>query len=611
MKKIITLLFFSPLFTFAQNSILFEVSKPGQTEKSYLMGTIHVQDEKAFNFNDSVFWAIDQCSKTAFELDLSLGSIKKMDEKAITEIIDTQYITSLGKYIETNFIPQLVNEIPAKDLAHKITANILPAYIEFMKLKFSANNRTQFVDQYLQNYARKNKKEIIGIETYTEQFKAILGNMSSFDYEKANLSDKMIEFIKKDNIDFDIMELFNGTEQMIDFYHQGDLRGLCDYLNTTISSTNAFATSLYERIFFDRNDLMFERTKDRMAEGGMFVAVGSGHLCGDNGLISQYQNAGFNVRAVDVSSESNREIEWRSLDKQYYTVDLPKGTHLTENKDVMGMGFLLESMMDTTYANTLFTSKGMATFKIERTDYNEDAEAVNDEFDYAAFLKELQEIKDSTPGYEDLDYMEEADDITEIESIENIDYPTEINGERIYEMDEVDEAAVYEEVAVEAVYDEDDEEISDYEGDYEMEEAEYAEGYYDSEIEEYDDIDYETEIEDEGFPYSKNSIKNKLTEEQQVYFKEVGDSISRYIKQEMGTLMMSMMGMMGGNSESYPALVNDEEVELDFSRSMLGSSISTIIETETSEYELTIEGDPEVLQSEDLRRFFTSFKLKE
>lgn len=566
MRKTLLILTILPLFSFAQKSLLYEVTNPKNGAKSYLFGTMHVQEESAFQFNDSVFWAIDQSQKTAFELDLSMDALKNIDKESMKELIDTQYLLDFGTYLQENFVPKLMKEIPASELAKKLTENLLPAYMELVKAKMSPDNRSFFVDQYLQNYAIKNEKEVIGIETYMEQIKAFVGDINSFDYEKFKVSDKMIKFLKKDDFNFDFVSMLSGTEQMVNDYSTGNLDGLCDYVSKEVDSKNKFTKGLYHRIFTERNEVMFDRTRDQVSAGGIFIAVGAGHLCGDNGLLAQYETAGFSIRPMQSHVATNQTITWKTIETETYSIDIPVEVELSENESSMEVFGI--ALADTTFTNTLFTTQGMARFKVVQTDLSQ--ETTDEPYDFASLMKQMQELQADTS----VDIRQSEDEAAEEMTIEVVEEAEET---QIIEIDQ-------------------DTEMDYYETDEEQAEQEVV---Y---IEDYDTYDND--------PSMKSKFQSKLTEEQKAYFKEFSDSVGTYFKREMGTMMMSMMGLMGGNSDTITVANNTEEMTLVFNKSMLGNDLSTTLEKDNISYKLTISGDPAILKSEEVRRFFTSFRLK-
>ena len=152
MKKTLLLLIFLPIIGKAQNTMLFELSKKGIKQKSYLFGTIHMQDEAAYSFNDSVFWAIDQCKKTAFELDFREPRTTDFTD-VMREIKSDEFRDKATTYFAEEMMPELMESFTADELSSIIEEKIIPPYVDLLSARFKTDKRAFFIDQYLQAYA--------------------------------------------------------------------------------------------------------------------------------------------------------------------------------------------------------------------------------------------------------------------------------------------------------------------------------------------------------------------------------------------------------------------------------------------------------------------------
>ena len=147
MKRLLIILLLVPIAGIAQNTLLFEVAKKGIVQKSYLFGTLHVQDERAFAFNDSVMWAIDQSKIAAFELNLDQTELAtSLTKEKMKGLIDTAFITKLSAYISNDFLPTLMERMTPEELSTKIINDLLPNYFDLLKNKLSSNQRASLVD---------------------------------------------------------------------------------------------------------------------------------------------------------------------------------------------------------------------------------------------------------------------------------------------------------------------------------------------------------------------------------------------------------------------------------------------------------------------------------
>jgi len=80
---------------------------------------------------------------------------------------------------------------------------------------------------------------------------------------------------------------------LVSAWAQGDMGRLDALLNTEMRQTSP---ELYERIIVQRNRNWVPLVEEIVAgEGVAFVAVGSGHMPGENGLIALLRDAGHDV----------------------------------------------------------------------------------------------------------------------------------------------------------------------------------------------------------------------------------------------------------------------------------------------------------------------------
>jgi len=66
-----------------QNSLLWKIEGNNLSSPSYLYGTIHVHDNRVFNFSDSVFIALEACEAFALEVhpdSMILATISSVQE---------------------------------------------------------------------------------------------------------------------------------------------------------------------------------------------------------------------------------------------------------------------------------------------------------------------------------------------------------------------------------------------------------------------------------------------------------------------------------------------------------------------------------------------------
>jgi uncharacterized protein YbaP (TraB family) len=294
----VSLLCLASLFSPAQTSLLFKVEHPKWKTHSYVFGTMHVNDPKAFGFGNAVFDAIDASEIAAFELNMSNKS-----QQGIRSDIgsDSTFMAALEK-LKVEF-PKKLKEagISQEELVSKGGSVYAEAMKKMINPTSGNENRLEAMDMFLQSYATHKGKEVIGIETVQEQLKYIL----NFNLDVA--MDSIIGFLKTPDWDLKITEYLNSTDKLQTIYTGMALNGICDEVNKTP------LTPWLNDLIYKRNDIMIERTFPLMEKHALFIAVGAAHLCGGKGLLQLLKQMGCKVTPVKIGGETDvPAIVWKN-----------------------------------------------------------------------------------------------------------------------------------------------------------------------------------------------------------------------------------------------------------------------------------------------------------
>lgn len=614
MRKITFILLFISALAYSQNSILYEISGNGKSHKSYLFGTLHVQNEEAFNFNDSVFWAIDQCNLAAFELDFDLKR-NNLD-------IEEERVEELLKYLAEEVVPAIMEAIPADSMAKKIINSVVPMYKYILSSQFDmSGKRADVVDQYLQNYSRSVGKEILGIETFSEQINAILGD------DFTGLKEGILKMFTTEDFFENLMDYPGNVNDLVEAYSKLDYAGICNQIAQVGDLSNPFVSSFYGRIFTDRNELMANRTEKLLAEGPVFIAVGCGHLCGSNGLVQQYRDMGYTVRPIDLSGKKQGlNLDWERREFKNFSVELPKNSETTEEREINRYGY--NTPIST---NQLFTGAGKLQFSIKQSLSREELDFAEEELS----IETVEDIEyDEEIHYEDVTgdreyFSDDMDDYTVDEIEEQAVYLDEEGYEvvtdqykRKYEISE-DSIILYEKefipesdewVTTRTAYDAEEFysnatiELNEY-VEEEQVEMEYVDGYPGGNYEaEEDDMEMEEYYE----PKKRMNPKDYVTDEMKVYFERVAEIMKAEMKdKEEDWKNSAMKDMFAVSTDTLVITFLGEKQEVYRNTTVFSNSIFFTYAAENGiNYEFNITGDPAAIRSEEVLRFITSFKLK-
>jgi len=272
---LLLLLVFAALSVSAQlqNTRLWRISGNGLTKNSYLYGSMHVDDERVFNFSDSVFCALSSCEVFANEIaaDSVLKFVYKSIDKGLQQKIQKEY------YIEED---ESFDEISQRTgLDKRSLKRLSPVVLKELisGLAGPRKRKPAMLDNYLYNIARQEGKFCTGIENLSAQI---------------GLFDQFSEELQKDYTDYTIgKNRVITNKKMIDIYRRANLE-------ETERLFKLLPPDLYKALLSDRNVGMVNSIERISHLQSAFYTVGFAHLPGTDGLISLLKSRGYVVEPV-------------------------------------------------------------------------------------------------------------------------------------------------------------------------------------------------------------------------------------------------------------------------------------------------------------------------
>lgn len=263
--------------------LLWQIDKPGLPGTSYLFGTMHVRDIRAFDYQALVCEKIGTCEAFATEINLKQAEIllsgQSMDlpeGKILADFYSKKKYEKIGRFFQKN---------TGLDIAHFERAKPM-MLTNFMTGSLLNNDQPLSLDQFLWEYAEQENRIMMGIETVEEQ----------------------IELMEKIPLDYQAKALWSMVKNVSRFrknllnlsnlYQEGNLSKI-------LKSAKKSAGKLRKMMIYDRNELMAERISLLVTEQTLFVAVGAGHLGGKKGILRKLKTAGFRLKSVPNYSREN------------------------------------------------------------------------------------------------------------------------------------------------------------------------------------------------------------------------------------------------------------------------------------------------------------------
>ncbi|HMN06481.1 MAG TPA: TraB/GumN family protein [Flavobacteriales bacterium] len=287
MRRISLALFFLPMVAWAQpttKALLWKIDGPGGGSASYVVGTVHSRDARAYTQVPQLLLIMQDLDAVAGELDLvenmsgAMGALKVMMMPPGTELADLlpkRKVERVNKAVRDKLGPMA-----------PMMARVKPFFLMAMLSETEMRTDSAMVlDQYLQVKAQEMGKDVLGVETMEEQLRAV------DDLPLKDQAEMLYESVRKG---FDRKVI----ERMMEAYAAQDLDKLAAYVNGS-----GMSQKVGDRLLTERNGVMATRMDSLMREGRTFLfALGAGHLPGRDGVLAQLRAMGYAVVPVEAAA---------------------------------------------------------------------------------------------------------------------------------------------------------------------------------------------------------------------------------------------------------------------------------------------------------------------
>lgn len=250
----------------------------------YLAGSIHMLSVKDYPLPAEYMQALTHSDSLVLETDL----------EQLSSPAGIQQMIASNSYPSGENLLQQLSQPLAKQLAeyckkHNIPleqiARFKPAFAAVMltTTQLQAQGATApGVDAYLQEEAKKAGKKVTGLETM-QQHLAVLTELNNSGAE--TLIKSTMEDLTDSSEDFDAMRKAwrSGDLQQLEHLYLDDLKNY---------------PAVYQTLIVKRNNAWIKQLVTAKYESPFFVVVGALHLAGEQGLIPQLKQQGYQVTAL-------------------------------------------------------------------------------------------------------------------------------------------------------------------------------------------------------------------------------------------------------------------------------------------------------------------------
>lgn len=262
-------------------ALLWEITGKGLKQPSYLFGTIHAICPENFMLTETVKSKLGMSERLSLEVDMDAPNfLIELQQAAVLP----KGSTLRGFFSEEDY--NLLSDHFKQTLQIDLNQldRIKPFMLHSMLLSQLTECQAISYEQSLMELAQKQGKEVIGLETVSEQLSAI---------------DKMpagVQTIMLTKMVSNMEEARKAYRAMVQLYLQQDLAGLDELARQEYDEKEY---QEYEQAFLISRNKRWIPVMEREARiQPTFFAVGAGHLTGKDSLLELLRKRGFTVTPV-------------------------------------------------------------------------------------------------------------------------------------------------------------------------------------------------------------------------------------------------------------------------------------------------------------------------
>ena len=246
------------------------------SEPSYLFGTMHVRDRRAFQGLDAVYEKISVCDGFAAEFHLEQAGQGFNTE--LMQLPDDQRLSECFPAKKYKKYRNILLKTAGLDIA-QFERSLPFVVVNLATEYFLSHDMPESLDAHLWGFAKEQEKTLHGIETLQEQL-AVLQKIS------LETQLKMLSGMCKS-----ITRFRQYLLHLTDLYEAGEVRQLYKMVKKNTKG-------MRQLMLYRRNEVMAERIVALVREQSVFLAIGAAHLGGGKGVLRGLKQQGLHLTPV-------------------------------------------------------------------------------------------------------------------------------------------------------------------------------------------------------------------------------------------------------------------------------------------------------------------------
>jgi len=258
--------------------LLWQITGKNIKEPTYLYGTIHMYDTSMYKVPQPVLAKLAQTKQVYFELDF--GKINPMEMMKYALVKDST--ERLDKLLDSASLRKFRAIAKSSTMLQMMGDNMFKLKPIFLTTMLLNNGKSVAIDMEMYNRAKQLKDSVGGIETVEEQMSAI--NALSAASQAQMVKETLKTYTTADD----------AIRKLTGIYVKQETSTLLAEMSDGAPMDAAFN----EALLIKRNIVMANRIEKLVGTKSTMIAVGAGHLGGEQGLIALLKKKGYQFKNV-------------------------------------------------------------------------------------------------------------------------------------------------------------------------------------------------------------------------------------------------------------------------------------------------------------------------
>ncbi|MFW5820030.1 MAG: TraB/GumN family protein [Bacteroidota bacterium] len=268
--------------TSGPETVFWEINGNGLEQPSYLFGTIHIMPKSQFTTYKMADEKLKESEQLVMEMKIDVPLKTQMEwaqkmllpeGKTIPDYMDEEEYARVEAYA--------MDSLEIKKFLFNTYIKMKPLAFYSALIPHVIGKKIEGYDMYFSNIAKKEEIPVVGLESFEFQ----LAIFDSIPYEK-----QLDMFFPEENFNFK-----NELQELIDIYLSHDIYQMAEEFSK--EEARGYK-ELESELLIKRNMDWVEKISEIIIEKSSFIAVGAGHLAGDQGLIQLLRQKGFTLTPI-------------------------------------------------------------------------------------------------------------------------------------------------------------------------------------------------------------------------------------------------------------------------------------------------------------------------